>query len=335
MDWKAAPSELGGVDALVVNGPTEPVSPETRRALEEFVGEGKPVLFLVGGIAWGPGGDAVPGQDVPYLGVPAGHGLGDLLARFGFVVEAATVIDAENSVQGLVPIGQPPLLTRLFFPLTEAVATDRYEPLEGLELVPLAFVSPITTTDPVPGVTRAPLLRTFSTSLGHPGALSIGRDPTALDTSSMAHGPFTVAWTAEGTMPVTEDRTSPPGTRVVVVGSSAFISDDTFVTMRKLRSEALVNGFEAFAGMLSWALVDTTLARARGKTGSRPLRAGLCRKTRRLEVGAHCRAASGDRSPRPGPVTPSAQARPSLPLVAGLRQPVVELPAVLERLPAR
>jgi hypothetical protein len=72
---------------------------------------------------------------------------------------------------------------------------------------------------------------------------------------------------------------SPPDTRVVVAGSSSFVTDEMFELSRQAGADYVVNNFELVQNMVDWAVADTDLLAIRSRGGH----------TRLLEVGPDSR----------------------------------------------
>jgi ABC-type uncharacterized transport system involved in gliding motility auxiliary subunit len=237
----------------------------------------------------------------PYLGTPADHGLGDLLGHYGFEVGANVILDGQNSVTGVIPLGQEAQPTRMFFPLAETLEKDHNQMFEGLEFIALPFISTVKATKPQ-GAEVKPILRTVETSLRQDNALAVTRT-LSIDPKSAPHGPFEVAFSFSGKLtsfyagkprpegvsapeapkpeeggelmsapPATDSLAeSPPGTRLIVVGGSEFAEDKMFRIMQMVRSNVFVNGFRGVHNMVDWLAQDTDLVSVRGKVVARPL----------------------------------------------------------------
>jgi gliding-associated putative ABC transporter substrate-binding component GldG len=312
LDWAENPRAIDDVDVLVVNGPTRRVSEAAQWHLDQHLMRGKPALLLVRGMQFQASGNPhmLPEMQQgaqPYLGSPADHGLAELLAHHGFQVEADTVVDPRNAAPGIVPLGQEVLLAHVFFPLAETLAHGQHEPLEGIRMVAMPFVSTVKLVGPMAGGGFGgevqPLLRTAPTSFRRAGMLPITRELKIAPTEG-SQGPHEVAWMATGTFrsffagkPTPEGVTppppadpaeagelmsaspaggaleqSPPGTRLIVVGGSEFAEDKMFSIMRYVGTDVYLNGFRAVQTMVDWLLQDTDLARVRGKQVARPIR---------------------------------------------------------------
>lgn len=291
VNWRENPKTLDEVDAVVVNGPTDRVSDAAKWHLDQALMKGKPVVFLVRGVRWQPGNQqmAMLGEDAPYLGTPADHGLGDLLAHYGFEVASDTVIDKRYHVMGAIPMGRQPLLRGEFFPLTEVLAGGPHEVLEGMQFVPMPFVSTVKLVGPLAaekpaGFEVKPLLRTSPTSFARKDVIVITRD-TKIQMNKEERGPYVVAYAVQGkwksffdgkpapagvdaASPVKE---SPPSARMVVFGGSEFAEDKMVEIMRYVGTDAFLNGYRALHNAVDWALMDMDLVAVRSKQVERPL----------------------------------------------------------------
>ena len=311
--WNVTPKDIDTIDALVVNGPTEKVSEAAQYYLDQHLMKGKPVLFLIRGMRWQAGGGQNPQlaqmmqEEQPYLGTPAQHGLGELLAHYGFEVASNTVLDGRNSVPGAIPLGQQALDTRVFFPLTQVMANGKHDVLEGMEFVPMPFISTVKLVGPLAegkiegGVVKS-LLQTGPNAFTRADVIAVTRD-MKLAPPENEHGPYTVGYSANGKFksffagkprpegvdapaaPAPDDENHevsalPPGetvkespvtARIIVLGGSEFAEDKMFAIMRYVGTDVYVNGFRALHNMVDWLAEESALIAVRGKQVERPL----------------------------------------------------------------
>jgi hypothetical protein len=294
-DWKASPAALRDLDALIVNGPTERVSEVALWELDQFVMSGKPVVFLVKGMDWKSSQNqmqmmANPGEDAPFLGTPVDDGLTELLATWGFEVQRNVIIDGRQSVVGVIPIGNPPLLTNGFFPKVSVLNPERGQALEGMPGLVTPFASSVKLVGPLekdnPAFKVEPLLRTSGAAFAKGELMILTRQTQTIDQKGAAPGPFMVAVAGEGPWPSAyagkpspaglapgpeAKPQAPAGTRLVVVGGQAFADDSTFGIMRAVGDPSYLNGFIALHGLVDWGMQDQELLSVRTKQVLRPV----------------------------------------------------------------
>ncbi|MBI4508714.1 MAG: GldG family protein [Deltaproteobacteria bacterium] len=313
VNWQSNPKEIENVDTLIVNGPVQKVSDAAKYYLDQHLMNGKPVLFLVRGMSWqGSQNPQVPQfmqAAQPLLGTPADHGLSELLAHYGFEIEKNTVLDP-NGAPGVLVIGQEVLMARAFFPLTEVLAGDRYQPLEGLKALALPFTSTVKLVGALAegkadGVEVKPLLRSLPSSFVKDDVMAITRE-FRLDAPTGAQAPKVVGYYALGkfksffadkpkpegvaaapeppkpegqkaenmsnTPPGETIKESPVGTRLVVIGGSEFAEDKMFQVMQAMPlANVFLGGFQAVHTMVDWLAQDMDLVGARAKQVARPI----------------------------------------------------------------
>jgi len=318
IDWNTNAKDIENVDILVVNGPTQKVSDAAKWYLDQHLMKGKPALLLVRGMRWQGGGNPqMPPEmqqgEQPYLGTPADHGLGDLLAKYGFQVGTDVIIDGRNNAPGIVPLGTEPMFANALFPLAQAVENGHNQVFEGLEFMAVPFTSSVKTLK-IEGAEVKPLLRTVESSYKQENAMAITRG-LQLQPKKEDRGPFVVAWSFSGKLgsffadkprpegvtsapaeaPKPEEggelmsaptpgevlKESPPQTRLIVVGGSEFAEDKMFQLMQMLGTNVYINGFRATHNMIDWLAQDTELIAVRGKLVARPIE-GLESHTRVL-----------------------------------------------------
>jgi len=276
INWATGPRELANVDVLIVNGPTDKVSDVARYHLDQYLMSGKPVLFLIRGVKWSGGGNQqmdMMGQEEPYMGMPAQHGLDDLLGAYGFAVAQNTVIDVKNTAAGAILLGGQPLTLYGFFPIAQSLAVGEGDILQGIRAVVMPFTSSVTLVGPLgkgaaaPDAPRVrPLLSTLATSFRQGDLMIITRDLRLKRPADDAFGPNVVAYAAEGKFksffadkprpegvdvapppkpePGEENMSAPPPgetvkespvtTRVIVMGSSEVVDDKLVVAFKTL-----------------------------------------------------------------------------------------------------
>lgn len=283
IDWdrRTDAAYLDDIDLLVVNGPTEPVSPDALALLDAFILSGRPVIFLVRGIAWSreklpevmAGGEG----ELGFQGEPSRHGLDGILAHLGFRIGPDTVLDDEGA-PGFIPVGRLSWRTPLYFPIGRVTEAGRGV-LGGSRGAPIPFASTVEITaagvDGKPGPAPTAILvagpRARVVNGGH--RLSEDRlDPPAGSSSSraivlaaVAEGVFAhYPGAAPGPMLGAEAPAWSPGqTRIAVVGSSVLIEDSLFVMMESAGEPVFWGSFVLFDRLLAWALREPAGAERR------------------------------------------------------------------------
>jgi ABC-type uncharacterized transport system involved in gliding motility auxiliary subunit len=309
VDLAAPTLDLANVDLLIVNGPTEPLSDAALMAIDQFVLAGKPALFLIRGMRFQSGGDPqMPPQfqdeAQPLIGMPVDPGLAPLLAHYGAQIRAEILLDARYNTEGLLFLGQQPLLVKALFPVVESLVRGEDTPLGNLALVPLPFASAVT---PVAGMTadirQTVLLRTSGQAFRRDQILPITLETNLTPQSSAELGPFDVGVALEGsftsffadaTAPPpdavgNEDPASlpappksPPTTRIVVLGSADFVDDKTIrIAQQHPLFQPLFAGVSVLQNLTDWLVADQTLVPARNKQTPKPM-TQVDRSTRRL-----------------------------------------------------
>jgi hypothetical protein len=291
-DRRADAAYLDDIDVLVVNGPTEPVSRDALALLDAFIMSGRPVIFLVRGIAWsrGKAPAAMAGGEgnVAFEGTPSRHQLDGILAHLGFRVGQDTVLDEEGA-PGLVPVGRLSWRTPHYYPIGRATAPGE-QLLGGLESAPIPFSSTVA-AGPGPGqesvsIAPTPILvagararvargghRLSEERLEPPGGAGTDR-PIAL--AAVAEGLFTHYPDADSgpILGAEVPAMSPEGTRIAVVGSSVIIEDSLFVMMEAAGEPGFWTSFVLFDRLLMWALRDPVGSAQRSVVDLRPLAPG-------------------------------------------------------------
>lgn len=208
VNWAQEPRALDGVDVLIVNGPSERVSEAAQYHLDQFLMQGKPVIFLVRGMKWEPSGGAEmqfqPQADMPFLGTPVDHGLGELLATYGFEVGKDVILDPQNAAPGAIPLGQEWVRTGIFFPAVRVLEGGEHEILQGFDDMALPFASTVKLVGPLEGKKAGklegggelfPLFVTYPTSYAKSEVMLVTRQtkvppPTVRPDGKPEKGPY-------------------------------------------------------------------------------------------------------------------------------------------------
>jgi ABC-type uncharacterized transport system involved in gliding motility auxiliary subunit len=310
VDWNKKPSSIRDVDILIVDGPTQHVSDVAKYELDQFVMAGKPVVFLMKGMDFKSSQNQMqammqPDADSPYIGQPVDSGLDDLLQHWGFQVEKNVILDGKMSVPGVVPLGNPPLLTNVFFPKVQVLSGDRNGVLDGIPGLIMPYASVVKLVPPLDKDSAdykvQALARTSPYSFAHGDMLVLTRQTVTIDAKGQPKGPFLVGAAAAGPWPsfyadkpkpagadapalpdpsnptapppapLEQKKVAPAGTRLVVVGGQAFADDTTFGMMRMVGDPSYLNGYIALHSMVDWAMQDQELLSVRSKQVLRPL----------------------------------------------------------------
>jgi hypothetical protein len=249
IDWDNQPEAVASVDCLIVNGPVHPVSDAARRALDARVVAGRAVLLLVRALAFTPEGAA-------YVGRVAPHGLDPLLNAWGFNVWPGMIADRHNGLPATLPLGGVEVPAQAYFPLAQVLAGQPSEPLAHLHYVALPFASPVSLTsvaeDP-PAV--IPLLRFSPLSFNINAPVEITADLRLADPDAPGPGLYGAAAAIGAFHSAFSRASSPPGTRLVVVGDADLVGDEIQETEARLHLEMYGNGFRAVHQLVDWVIV--------------------------------------------------------------------------------
>ncbi len=259
LDFSQTPEVDADVDAVLVIAPRTPLSEEGLVALDKFVvGGGSLAAFL----------DAIKPDLQNMQSVEVDHGLTELLASYGIVIEPGLVLDAESATiavtrrQGFMQIQQP--VQYPFLPQPESLEADN--PLtRGIGSVVFPFVSPLSVQAPA-GAEGQSLVRSSEASWVHtpPYDLSPFRQWTIDDVGEQ--GARTLIAMVSGKLPSFFGESASEGaieSRIVVAGGASFIGDQFFAE----GNEALL------LNVMDWLVRDDALlsVRTRGLKAA-PLR---------------------------------------------------------------
>lgn len=269
------PDSLAEVDVLVVAGPKKEIPAEHRFYIDQFIMEGGKVAFLL---------DRNEVNPQTFIGRPLEVGIEDMLEHYGVRVEPAMVLDQVNQRVALTRAqGNVRFQSYVAFPPFVRVKDfDKDSPLvKNLRDLPLPFVSPLTVLQKE-GVRATVLARSSPKTWLFENEDSFLVDPQALPMPEEDDfvGPQDLVVTMAGSfdsyykdqrLPNKEDSGAPvaeslfeqsPATRLVVTGSSLWISDAVPSRLSYL----------FFANLVDWLSEDERLIgiRARAIT-NRPL----------------------------------------------------------------
>jgi gliding-associated putative ABC transporter substrate-binding component GldG len=118
----ATPAKIpDDVDALIVIGPKQGYSDAAKRALDEYLMQGKSIAFFVDGMRMEqPRGQMPPGMQMPKMARKNDVALESLLGAYGFRVEDDIVMDEQNArAPAMTQQGQMVLVNQPYFPIVD------------------------------------------------------------------------------------------------------------------------------------------------------------------------------------------------------------------------
>jgi gliding-associated putative ABC transporter substrate-binding component GldG len=271
------------VDALIVAGPHQPFDEKGQREIDTFLMSGRGAVILAPGMAAGGAG----GRGMENIKMLQGNdtGLAKLLEPYGFKISQDIIIDPQSAAPGVMEIGggRRALVT---LPSFVGAATEKNPGLsvtEGIRAVVFPFASPVDLVGPLAGgnvpagakVWR--LAASSNASFKHTGFALLGPDMkfnTGKDTGSYAFGyayqgvlksafvpqPAAAVSVADK-QPLAESKKP---VRLVVIGNSAFASDDWTQLARFLPVYAA--GAQMLYNAIGWTVEDEALIPLRSKT---------------------------------------------------------------------
>lgn len=282
------------VDLLMVVGPNEPFSERAKYRIDQHLMRGKSLAVLLDGMVMEtPKGQMPPGQLTPEIARPNDVGLDDLLQHYGAKVERNIVLDEQNvpvfmqvGPGQVMPVNYPgyPIVTEL----------DRDNPAVGkLRAVVPVFPSSVAISDgaSTDGRVIRALAKTTDKSWKQTEIFLF--DPNHEPKAAEERASYPIAVTIKGKLrsffagkpvPPPEGEAGKPEeptesaapevaseaeARVVIVGDSEFIRDET---VRKLR-QAVSSNFVFMLNLIDWLAQDEALIGVRSKMeASRPLK---------------------------------------------------------------
>ncbi|RMH40502.1 MAG: hypothetical protein D6689_13730 [Deltaproteobacteria bacterium] len=307
VDLSASEVDLSPYDLLIVNGPTQPLTEAAKLAIDGHVLAGKPTVFLLKGMNFtSPGAQpGMPqfGANQPLIGMPADAGLGDMLRKWGVEVESNIILDPQNGAPGPVFVGEELLMTRLLFPLAEAIANGEGEPLEGISLFPVPYATTVKLVGSDPQIEAIELARTAPTSFARTDILPLSAG-ARVDRGDAPSGPFTVGVALQGRFP-SAFASAPPAapdsatgggapdatssdadaggagagptrssanTRMVVFGSADLVNPTLLNAARNPLLRAFALGADVLTDLVDWAAADQALVAARSRGAPPPIK---------------------------------------------------------------
>ncbi|WP_141330001.1 GldG family protein [Myxococcus sp. AB025B] len=266
------------VDALLVIGPRTAFAPAEVKALDQFIMSGRSAAFFL---------DAVQVDLKTFAPTEVAHGLGPMLATYGFHLGTQLVADVESaqlSVQerrGFMMVAMP--VPYPFIPLLERLEGD--SPItEGLSGVTLPFTTVVTAT-PTEGAQATVLARSSRKSWLEPSPFNLDpRRDWRAQTPSLS-GPHSLMVQVSGRLKshfaAEAQASAPTGTpvlaesqgepRVIVAGGSAALWDDF---LGRPNQALLLN-------IADWLLLDPAMLKMRTRGLAQvPLQQELSASTR-------------------------------------------------------
>lgn len=285
------------IDGLVVMGPKQPYQEPAKKAIDEFLMQGKSVAFLVDGMTVEqPRGQMPPGMQMPRIARKNETGLEPLLASYGFKVNDDIVMEPKQNVRGVVPIdGQPYMVNMPYFPIVDERGIGKHDITDKVHGV----VFPMASSVEVSGAMKdlwdkggkagdaelAVLARSTAQSWQQTGFYMVDPTKPVKPADNAKSGPFAFAYAYRGPLksafaaPAQPGMSTPEGdqqplgeskgaVRLVVIGDSDFGSDEF---LRGGRDVARLNGHFVM-NVMEWLVQDDSLTPVRGKAiTERPL----------------------------------------------------------------
>jgi ABC-type uncharacterized transport system involved in gliding motility auxiliary subunit len=245
----------------------------------------------------------IPGMDQPKLGQKNQALPEDLLDDYGFKIKDDIVQEPRFNVPGPIPMGGQMYLANYPTFVAATQMAPGHSITEHVSAVVFPFSSSIELAkDKQPGLSMTALAQTSQQAWRQSGFFLFNPQPNQQPKPGDDHGPFTLAYAAQGKLksayagkshpnetgqmvpPPDPNQSSAPGeerpinessgpVRLVVIGNSQFVADDY---MRFARQIPVYGGNLLFTmNLLDWMMQDETLAPIRAKgVAARPLAIG-------------------------------------------------------------
>jgi len=283
------------IDALFVGGPKQPLDDKAQREIDRFIMSGKGAILLVDGMAMSSpnmGGMQMPNQPQIKMGQPNQHGMGPLLAGYGFKVTEDFIFEAESKALGVVPMNGQMIMTQAPpFAIAHFEVKPELSFMTGLRGAVFPFASSVELVGALKNGTPAgaKLTRVAASTpeaWRHTGFFIL--NPTEEYKPSTERGPFAYGYAYQGKLksafagaapaPTLNDAVPPPAAesakpvRLLVMGDSDFTSDEYVGLSRHPLFQMYQNGAILALGAVRWVVEDETLTPLRNKTMSaRPI----------------------------------------------------------------
>ncbi|MCL4486697.1 MAG: GldG family protein [Chloroflexi bacterium] len=213
------------MSALIVAGPTQPFQPQETKQIGDYLDKGGSVLIMVD----------------PHVDT----GLDSLLAAWGLKLDNDEVIDPKN---GLFGNQQEPIVQSFNTHDITKNLTDLNPFFPGVRSIE-------TITSTVSGRTPTALFSSSDSSWGETNFDSIKNQNEQFDQGSDLKGPLTLAYVVQGT----GDKAG----RLVVIGNSTFITDNTFnaryTTSGGQQAQVRSGNGQLFVNTLNWLAAQENL----------------------------------------------------------------------------
>lgn len=279
------------VDVLVLAGPSE-LDAKAAENVDQFVMRGGSLVVLGGRFRPGMGGD---GRSLDKVTT----GLEGLLEKWGVKISDELVVDTKNEAfvrpvqrelgNGIITQEYEQRPHGLLLRLTGDQLSSSSVITSGLPGAVIAFGSPLT-VEPKVGddehqvdellhssgdswLTKATEAAADSDrypGVGFPGPESEDKRASHVlavaIAGSFASGVAKPIEKAAGSAAQELIQKSPPTARVVVIGSSSFVSDDIVGLARQLNSDLVVSNIQLVQNAIDWAVSDTDLLAIRART---------------------------------------------------------------------
>lgn len=281
------------LEAVVLAGPVD-LDASARRAIDQFVMRGGALIVLGGRFRLD-----LKGANLAVN--PVTTGLEDLLKTWGVEVAPSLVLDPDKNDAFPIPVQREVggvvvrdmrLLPYPFFvrvgpgalaeghPATSALNAAIFHWASPVTATPVGEGAEATTIDVLARTSAAswlqevtmvqPDFRRFpGTGFGAPDDAQRGERPLAVAvTGAFPSHEVAAKKDAEGQVAATDERLierSPAGTRVVVIGSSSFVSDEVLELSRAAGSEHVLNNVQLVQNLVDWAVADTDLLAIRSR----------------------------------------------------------------------
>jgi gliding-associated putative ABC transporter substrate-binding component GldG len=293
LDGKTAIPE--DVDALLVYGPRQKFDDKAQFMLDQWLMKGKPVAFFVDGMVIDtPRGQMPPGMQMPKMAQKNDHGLGELLAAYGFKINDDIVMDAQNYYGPISYQGRPALANYPTFVLVgqkDLANASELEFMKNQQVMVFPFASSVELTAQKPEGRIIPIARSTAGSWKQTGFYVV--DPTNPPKETADKGPFTFGYAYIGKLksafagkPIPEGVPGvPPGAgaasgdapgvltasqrdvRLMVIGDSDLASDEYARIF--LQAPQFVPGYgknlHFVLNTIDWMAEDETLIALRSK----------------------------------------------------------------------
>ena len=286
VDLKKGDAEIpGDVDALVIAGPTEPLTDKELYRIDQFLLRGKSVAVFLGGVDVAMKKQEMALAPPEYTIQVNASRLRELLAAYGVDLGTSLVMDAQAASYTAQCPPMPIPLPRPYPPWPVATALDGAHPITfRLGSLTLIYPSPVRLAKGAAGGSRSAAEIAFSSgnSWSEPAdAASVEPCGVQMPPNLESGIPLAVALSGtftsyfQGKKPPVADagpalaRSAKPG-RLVVVGSTGAPLDETIMYLARSDKRQAANNFLFVQNTLDWMTSEDDLIAVRMKTVSDP-----------------------------------------------------------------